>query len=437
MSQRPPNLVLFFTDQQRWDTIGAYGSPLGLTPHLDAAARRGTVFERAFTCQPVCGPARSCLQTGRWATQTGCVVNSIPLPVDEPTIAHALGATGYQLAYLGKWHLAETRLEPVPRELRGGWDQIWEAADILEFLSQPQALLLYDEENRPIRRRGYRVDALTDRVLATLQRFAPERPFCLLVSYLEPHHQNDQNRYVGPAGSRQRHRRAWVPDDLRALPGDWLSEWPDYCGCVESLDANFGRVLAELERLGHADDTVVLYFSDHGCHFRTRNPEYKRSCHEASIHVPLIALGPGFDRGRRARELVSLLDVPATVLDLAGLPVPERLAGRSLVPLGAGPADDWRAEVYVQISESCCARALRTERWKYGVTALGAPGSQPTADAYTETHLYDLAADPHELHNLVGRRELRPVADDLKARLLRCLAAAEEPPAVIHPAPPT
>lgn len=431
---RPPNLLLFFTDQQRWDTVGANGSPLGLTPNLDALARRGTLFERAFTCQPVCGPARSCLQTGRYATQTGCVVNSVPLPRDQQTFAHELGAAGYQLAYLGKWHLAETRTDPVPRELRGGWDQIWEAADILEFTSQPFALLMYDADGLPVRRRGYRVDALTDRVLDVLGRLDPARPFCLMVSYLEPHHQNDQNRYVGPVGSAERHADAWVPEDLRAHRGDWMSHWPGYCGCIESLDQNLGRVLAELDRHGLADDTVVLYFSDHGCHFRTRNNEYKRSCHEASIHIPMVIAGPGFDSGRRADELVSLLDLPATVLDVAGLPLPGPMMGRSLRPLAAGPASNWREEVYVQISESCCARAIRTARWKYAVTALGQPGRLPYSERYTETHLYDLAADPHELRNLAGRRDLRPIADDLRARLLRCAAEAGEPPAAIEAA---
>lgn len=420
-----PNIVLFFTDQQRWDTVGAYGSPLGLTPELDAVARGGTVFESAFTPQPVCGPARSCIQTGRYATETGCWHNGILLPRDEWTFAKALGVAGYELAYLGKWHLADGhRTDPVPRDERGGWDQVWEAADVLEHTSKPWDYRVFDADGRELRFAGYRVDAQTDRAIAFLNR-PHDRPFCLMVSYLEPHHQNDMNRYVAPPGYAARYKDALAPPDLRALPGDWPSQWPDYCGIIRSLDENYGRGIRELERLGLRDDTVVLFFSDHGCHFRTRNNEYKRSCHEASVRIPLIACGPGFEGGRRVRELVSLLDVAPTVCDLAGVQVPATVRGRSLLANGSD-----REEIYIQISESCIGRAVRTARWKYAVTALGR-GEGGCADSYTETHLYDLWADPHELTNLVGQARYRAVADDLKERLLRHLATAGEPPAEI------
>ena len=105
--QDRPNVVVFFSDQQRWDTTGLGGNPMGLTPNFDRMAQQGTHLANAFTCQPVCGPARSCLQTGRYATNTGCFRNSIPLRRTDRTLAHLFGDAGYQTGYIGKWHLAD------------------------------------------------------------------------------------------------------------------------------------------------------------------------------------------------------------------------------------------------------------------------------------------------------------------------------------------
>ncbi len=432
MGSERPNLLIFFTDQQRWDTVGAYRSPLDLTPHLDALARRGTLFEQAFTCQPVCGPARSCLQTGRYATQTGCWRNAIPLPEDSETIARRLAGAGYETGYLGKWHLARRReYEPVPLAERGGWDQTWEAADVLEFASRPYALRMWDAAGATVRGRGYRVDAQTDRALDFVRR-PHDRPWCLMISYLEPHHQNNLQRYVAPRGYAERYQNAWVPEDLRHFPGDWPAQWADYCGIIRSLDENLGRLVAELDAGGQLANTVIVFVTDHGSHFRTRNAEYKRSCHESSVRIPLVIAGPGFDGGRRAPELVSLIDLPPTICEVAGAGVPAAMMGRSLRPLAAGPVADWPDDVYIQISESCIARSVRTERWKYCVTAPDA-GQDGMSGEYRETHLYDLWADPHELANLVGRPTHRAVADDLKERLLRRLRAAGEPePTIVN-----
>ena len=116
-----PNVIVFFTDQQRWDTTGVHGNPLDLTPNFDRLARNGTHLYNSFTCQPVCGPARSCLQTGMYATQTGCFSQRDSLCRQEATtLAQAFSEAGYQTGYIGKWHLADE--EPVPAGKRGGYD---------------------------------------------------------------------------------------------------------------------------------------------------------------------------------------------------------------------------------------------------------------------------------------------------------------------------
>ncbi len=181
-----PNVIVFFTDQQRWDTVGLHGNPLDLTPNLDRAAQDGTDLFNSFTPQPLCGPARSCLQTGLYATTTGCYRNDIPLPQEATTLAHRFRIADYDTAYIGKWHLASA--EPVPEVERGGY-QYWLASNVIEFTSEAYRTVVYDEVNDPVRLPGYRVDALTDAAIRYVDAHQ-DRPFFLFLSLLEPHHQN-------------------------------------------------------------------------------------------------------------------------------------------------------------------------------------------------------------------------------------------------------
>ncbi|MDX1683357.1 MAG: sulfatase-like hydrolase/transferase, partial [Phycisphaeraceae bacterium] len=194
-----------------------------------------------------------------------------------------------------------------------------------------------------------------------------------------------------------------------------------------------GRIRDELETLGLAENTVIIYTSDHGCHFCTRNAEYKRSCHESSIRVPLIATGPGFTSGDTVEEMVSLIDLPPTLLAAAGAQVPDTFQGRPVQPLVADSADDWPEEAFVQISEAECGRAIRTPRWKYGVTADPDDCFEYWAgsDIYSETYLYDLDADPHERKNLVDDPDHATTREQLRERLIaRMTAAGEDAPTI-------
>ena len=429
-----PNVIFFFSDQQRADTLGCMGNPMKFTPHVDQMAAEGVLFENAISNQPVCGPTRAVLQTGRYATETGCFRNGIALPPKEKTIAHWLAEAGYEVGYIGKWHLASTNAKPVPPERRGGYKDFWLASDVLEFTSHGYDGHMFDAEGKPVAfpKDRYRVDCCTDFAIDYLKSRDGKRPFFLFLSYIEPHHQNDHGHFEGPKGSKERFKDFVVPGDLAGTKGDWQREMPDYLGCCASLDENLGRLRAELKRLGLADNTLLLYASDHGCHFRTRNGEYKRSCHEASIHVPLVTVGPGFRGGRRIKEIVSLIDIPPTLLAAGGIETPQAMRGRPLQGLADGTAKDWPQDAFVQISESQVGRALRTARWKYSVVAPGKPGGRaPASDAYTEEFLYDLEHDPHERNNLAGKPEHRKVADELRQRLLaRIVEAGEAKPTI-------
>lgn len=415
----PKSVLIFFTDQQRWDTCGCYGGPMDLTPNLDAMAARGVRFDRSFTCQPVCAPARGSLQTGKHGTAHSVWRNGLALPQEERTLAHHFGDAGYDVGYLGKWHLSGTRDQPVPVELRGGYESYWEGADILEFTSHPDDARWFDENNEEVHYEGYRVDAQTERAVQFIQRERDE-PFFFFVSYLEPHHQNDMDEFVGPERYAGSYVNPYVPPDLAARPGDWGKSLPGYYGCVRALDDALGRVIEALREAGQLDDTIIVFTSDHGCHFRTRNAEYKRSCHEGCTRTPLVMQGPGLDRSMVIPELVSLVDVPATILSAAGLPIPDTMQGRDAMQLVEGDKADWANEVFIQISEAEVGRAVRTERWKYSVYAPDKQGwGVGESDHYIERYLYDLYADPWEQVNLIGRKDYDAVRQDLKARLIK------------------
>ena len=439
-----PNILFIFSDQQRWDTCGCYGQPLDVTPNLDRMAREGVRFAQTFTCQPVCGPARASLQTGKYPTEVGCHTNHRMLPLDEKTIAHHFSEHGYEVGYIGKWHLASTgphggpddfRTKPVPPERRGGYKDYWLASDVLEFTSHSYDGHMFDGamQRREFPEGRYRVDAHTDWVLEYLQTRTGEKPFFLFVSYIEPHHQNDHHHYEGPRGSKERFKNFVVPGDLEGTGGDWREEYPDYLGCIHSLDENLGRIRAELARLGLAENTLIFYTSDHGSHFRTRNSEYKRACHDGCVRVPLLAYGPGFTGGKVVEHMVSLIDLPPTLLTAAGITPPGTMRGRALQPLVDGTAEDWLDEVFLQISESQCGRAIRTKRWKYSVRAPDKTGQDPDSDLYVEDFLYDLDADPHERDNLVASAAHADIRAHLAERLKQRMTAVGEAVPTIVP----
>lgn len=394
------NIIFYFSDQQRWDTVNET-----VTPNLWSMADEGVLFENNFTCQPVCGPARACLQTGVYATQCGCYWNGIPLPDDLPPLAHYFNEAGYDTAYVGKWHLASDRLpgiglhcekNAVPKEKQGEY-RYWRAADVLEFTSHGYDGYVFDEAGNRLDFTGYRADCINDFALEYIEKDRDkDKPFFLFISQLEPHHQNDHHTYEGFRETVEQYKDYPLPDDLTFLKGDYEKMYPDYLSAINRLDYNVGKLMDKLKQLGLYDDTVILYSSDHGSHFKTRNPEYKLTCHESAVHTPLIIKGGGFEGGKRETRLTSLIDLPPTLLSLAGIPIPKNYMGLDLTRQ-IGHPEQKRDCVLIQISESQCGRAIRTERWKYSIRSLGITGYvHHTAKVYFEDYLYDLQNDPQE-----------------------------------------
>lgn len=434
-SPRKPNVIVFFTDQQRWDSVGLHGNPLNLTPNFDRLASRGTFAANSITCQPVCGPARSCLQTGQYATTTGVVRNGIPLKEDAVTLAKCFNEAGYDTGYIGKWHLAGSGYDdsPVPEEKRAGYKS-WLGADVLEMSSRPYDTVLWDTEGKKVKLPGYRVDAMTDAAIRYVDKHK-DNPFFLFISYLEPHHQNNTDSYPAPDGYTQPYVDGYTPPDLQALGGTSAQHLPGYYGMIKRLDEALGRLQDSLKSLGLEDDTIVMFTSDHGCHFKTRNAEYKRSIHESSVHVPTAFWGGPFNSGGRIEEMVSLVDLPPSLLDGAGLDVPETMEGQSVLPLTRGQREDWPEEALIQTSEAQIGRGVRTKRWKYGIETRSRDDWNEdggTAKCYYETFLYDLEVDPYELRNLIDSEGHLPVIEEMRNRLLkRMKAIGEDEPNIV------
>lgn len=438
-----PNIVLYLSDQFRWDFVGAnLLNSSAPTPNIDALAARGKNFTHTVCNQPVCAPSRSVLFTSRYATETGVWHNGLALDKSLPTLAGELRSSGYSCNLIGKWHLAiEAAAQggstgPVKAEDRGGFLDLWEGANAIENTSHPYEGTIWDRDNNPMTYKDqYRVDYLTDRAELFLRQ-KHDKPFFLFISQLEPHQQNDMHSPIAPKGAAARFLNCNVPADLRTLPGTWQAQLPDYYGCIESIDASVGRVRKILEEEKLADNTIFIFLSDHGCHFMTRNQEYKRSTHQSSIRVPLIFDGPGFRGAQQIPELVGLIDVAPTILEAVGLPIPPTWKGHSIMPLINDPAarEHWPNQQLIQISESMTGRAIHTPDWTYCV-ADTTGGKELNAKTYTEYQMYDERADPAELVNLAGRQEYKAKAAELRAQLKKLIVAAGEPEPEIHPAP--
>ena len=217
------NIIFYFSDQQRWDTVNEE-----ITPNLCRLAEEGVDFENNFTCQPVCGPARACLQSGKYATEIGCWRNAIPLPKDTKTLADYFNDAGYQTAYIGKWHLASDLIKgigfhcettAVPKDRQGGY-QYWRGADVLEFTSHGYDGYIFDENGNKLEFKGYRADCINDYALEFIDNRDKEKPFFMFISQLEPHHQNDRGRTEGYKETVEKYKDYPIPDDLTFLKGD-------------------------------------------------------------------------------------------------------------------------------------------------------------------------------------------------------------------------
>ena len=433
-TETQPNLLVIMSDEHAPQFSGAWGHPLVRTPHLDRLASEGVLFENAYCNSPLCGPSRMSFMTGRHVHQIGAWDNATSLPSDIPTWAHMLRAAGYDVVLSGKQHFvgADRRhgfRAQLARDLHAEHAHpIFDWDEGIRTATAPWPCLA---EAGPGVTTEIEVDDQAEAAaLAYLRDPArQDQPWALNVSFIAPHFpfvvpERFWNLYppeevdlpVIPPG----HLEAQHPVHQRLREMFGMVEFSEdlvrrgrvgYYGLITCLDEKIGRLLDTLHEQGLADNTLVVYVSDHGEMAGEHGMWRKSSFYEHSARIPVVMRWPGaLPAGRRVGEVVSLVDVVATMIDAAGAPLAGPLAGDSLLPLARGEtlATPWKDEAFAAYLAHGVDRPmamLRQGRYKLMAFFDEAP------------ELYDLVNDPGELHNLAGDPAHQPVLDTLRQAL--------------------
>lgn len=432
-----PNILFLLSDQHNASFTGQAGHPIVATPHLDQLAREGASFDRAYCQSPLSCPSRASLLTGRYCRELGIYDNQHILESNGVTFPRTLGAAGYRTCVIGKTHYNGEQFQgyqerpygdlfgqahqPDPRRLPGRGDA--GLGGVLDAAG-PSGIPL------PLTQTEICVAESTKWLQTHVARRGGQ-PFCLSLHFDKPHFpicppREYFERYAGrvtlpdlPPGYLEREvpfvraamRNYGICDPERQDRAAHERALAAYCGCIEWVDDAIGRVLATLDYLGLAENTLVIYSSDHGEMAGERGTWQKSLFYDASARVPLLLRWPGLraKTGQRITAPVGLIDLFPTFCDLAGVPAPTECQGTSLLPLLRGEAitrDAIFSESVVIREPAQAGCMIRTDRWKFNLYLDGAE------------ELYDLAADPGEWSNLAAVPAHRAVRDELRQRVL-------------------
>lgn len=431
------NLVYIFADQLHGFGLGCLGHPDARTPHLDGLAARGTVLRNAYSCAPVCTPARITMWTGRYAGSLGALDNCAAIPPGLPTLAGHFREAGFLTSYVGKWHIAASGNVPVAESARGGFERF---AGFQCFNEFHREVRFFDEQARALEFPGrHRTDATFDLAISRLREAASDgRPFLLCVSEQAPHYPcQPAQEYYEPYRGRMMAQRPNTrevdpytptysppspPRDedptARSYGGDLEEYLRCYHAAVSQVDAGVGRILQALDSLGLAEDTIVIFSSDHGDMQGSHGLKNKCVPFEESVRVPFLAAGPGIVPAQSRDELLGTVDYFPTFADLCGIPATDDLPGKSLGPVLLGGTIAFSPRVF---SEDASGWSMvREGRWKLVADLM----------AETPSALFDLEADPFEMHNRAGSHlpEEQRLLDSLRAwRRVNPVACEDSP----------
>jgi len=426
--QRPPNLLFIMSDQHNYRVMGCAGDKLAITPNLDRLAARGVRFHTAYTQAPVCVPARMSLITGRYTHAHGALDNAYALPPDERTIGHHFAEHGYLTAAIGKMHFIDpdnhhgfdVRIDhkefnaTIPQEARvwharsgdntwrrttGGFSPLPKEQFFECFVAQETVRFLQQQRDQPF--------CLWCSFVAPHPPFYPPKEFFDLFPidrvHLPKQAPPDAPPLIPLLARKQQEWRGLTEEQVRTMIAA-------YYGMVTMMDESVGTVYRALEGLGLADNTIVSYTSDHGDLLYQHRMFLKFNFFEGSARIPMILSWPGHLPQRRVvNTIVEHVDMYPTFCELAGLPIPETVQGRSLLPLLKGRGADWPNRAFGEQGRDM--RMIRHGRCK-----LNFYDGQPL-------ELYDLENDPAEFYNLVGKPKLQPVVERLKQETADWLAA--------------
>ncbi|MBN2369170.1 MAG: sulfatase, partial [Vicinamibacteria bacterium] len=427
-SAKPRNIVLIVSDDHRFDFMGFLGKPGFLeTPNMDRLACDGAHLENATVTTALCSPSRASILTGLYSHRHGVVDNNTAVPEGVVFFPQYLQQAGYETAFIGKWHIGDDNDDPRP-----GFDH-W-----VSFRGQGEyhdPLLNVDGDR--VKRKGYVTDILTDHALEWLKKDR-NKPFFLYLSHKAVHAmfepaERHLGRYDGVplsypatmADSEENYRGKpdWVREQRDSWHGvdfmyhdalDFDSFYRRYCETLLALDESIGRVLDGLGELGLDCSTLVIYMGDNGFSFGEHGLIDKRHMYEESMRVPMLACCPEIIApGAKIKAMVQNIDVAPTILDAAGLRPPERMDGRSFLPLLMGRKIRWRDAVFYEyywernFPQTPTVYGIRTERHKY-IRYHG---------VWDVDELYDIKEDPEERRNLIDSPKHKKLVEKLNRRV--------------------
>lgn len=450
MSEKQMNIVFMLSDQHRWDALSCNGAAVVKTPHIDSIATEGMRFDGAYTACPLCTPARASLLTGLLPHNHGQLANMDNFNgiFDQQVLGKKgypeyLHDAGYQVGYTGKWHL--------PKE---GDKQFW---NIDQWHNDHQSVLkqagvtynMAVDEVQPLEwgaeAKFYGKSALplelnyntyvADRTIDMINQFSSDcAPFMICSAFTGPHFPiavpepylsmynpedvpmwgNFHETFMDKPIVQQKEMMRWNSSHLTWK--DWQKVIAAYWGYCTYIDAQIGRIITRLKEQGIYENTIIIYSSDHGDMLGSHRLFNKGwNMYEECNRIPLLIRWPNTALFNSVcKEFVNLVDIMPTLLEAAGTPCPEKIDGKSLVPLLKGNRpDDWPGEALVEFngyeSSLTTIRMIRTEKWKY------------VYNPSSVDELYDMESDPDELYNLADRLAFKHVLRRMKDRMVKRL----------------
>ncbi|MDG2470454.1 MAG: sulfatase [Pirellulaceae bacterium] len=443
-----PNVVLVLCDDIRWNALSCAGHPHLRTPHIDSLAKEGVFFQNTFCTTSLCSPSRASILSGLYAHAHGVTNNFTDYPEDLASFPRQLQESGYETAYIGKWHMGEKNDNPRP-----GFDYFVTHRGQGKYFDTE--FNLNGKERKVVK--GYYTHVVTDMAINWMEQDR-QKPFMLMLGQKAPHsfyfpeekyaHTFDDVEINYPHTSfNLQGKPKWIEQRLNTWHGiygpifDWRKEFPDssaagvedfarmvraYWGTILSLDDSIGKLKRYLKQKGQLDNTVFIFMGDNGLLEGEHGMVDKRTMHEASIRIPLIVRYPKLTDGKSGTKItqqVLTTDIAPSILELCNAQPLKNIHGRSFKNLVRGNDPKWRnGWVYhynyeKQFPYTPNVRGIRTNRWKY----IHYPHGDGSPDRHL-AELYDMTEDPDEKSNLVNSKThqsvLRKLKNDLALELI-------------------
>ena len=455
---RRPNVVFILTDDQRWDQMSCAGHKYLKTPHLDRIAAEGAHFLNAFVTTSLCSPSRASFLSGLYAHTHGVTNNFTDYPARLTSFPMRLREEGYETAYIGKWHMGEAddRKRPgfdywVSHKGQGKYfDNTWNVNGERKVVKGYYTTNVTKLAVEWIKARRGKLGGRTDRPFllivghkASHTPFTPEPKYAKSLDSMPVEYPKSAFALDGkPKWVRQRIAtwhgiygpiygfREKFPDTSPESVKDFARFSRSYSAALKSVDDSVGRIYQTLKDLGELDNTLVVFAGDNGMFLGEHGMTDKRTMHEESIRIPMLARLPRLIRpGTKVTRQVLNIDLAPSVLEICGARPLKKTHGASWARLLAGDATGWRKSWYYaynyekQFPYTPNVRGVRTDEWKY----VHYPHGDGKADRH-KAELYHLASDPHELKNLIDDPKHAAVVERLKKELARLMAATDALP---------